>query len=425
MNTKKLTYLLSGALILAPALTNAQWSQVRFDQVNSFNLVAAPASNTVFAVGNEWMGNYFVMRSNNGGASWDSIPLNTVNDTYLAMEVFFTDVNTGFIGGFKNNSTQALLKTLDNGTTWTDITPAPASADGITAVYFLNDQQGFASSGTTLYSTTDGGANWSSQNLFFTVNDLNFSDMSNGFAAGYIVGNNAVFAQTSDGGQTWNSVLSVLDPMVFASSFGKIDVISPGVMYTNLQFTNKLYRTLNNGLSWDTIVVDSVMAVHDFDYVSTTHGHVLSSMGQIYAKENSAPWTLEYATAWGFYGPLINLYAIVFTEETGYVVGNSGLIKKHEETTSISDASANAQLHVYPNPSESAQQLLVKTEGISGDGQLQLVNAVGQIVFRQAFNNMETQPLLTLPALQLAPGAYFLSLETQGQRSVQKLMITK
>src|ERR1700741_3472417 len=127
MKTKTNFLLLLTAIFMLPVVLKAQWNHVRFDQSNIFRKVFAVTANDAFALGTGPItGEYFMIRTGDGGATWDSIAINN-SSTYEPTELFFKDINNGFMGGTKNNATQALLRTTDNGTTWTEITPDPSS----------------------------------------------------------------------------------------------------------------------------------------------------------------------------------------------------------------------------------------------------------------------------------------------------------
>ncbi len=424
---KKSTFLfIITAIFMLPVFLKAQWNHSLSDPFNTFHKVFAVTANDAFVYGtSNAAGEYFLRRTSDGGLNWDSININ-INATYQPTEIFFRDPVNGFLGGAKNNTNQVLLKTVDNGTTWTEITPDPASTEYISAIYFLTPLSGFAASATMFYTTTNGGATWTSQPTLFSINHIHFTNMNNGTVS-VTSTNTGAMMKTTDGGATWSLLFSASDPNNFVNMFSKHDVIGSGVMYTSLEFTNKLFRTLDAGATWDTIVVDSVLSIQDFQFTTPLLGHVLSTYGQLFVTEDGGQtWALEYATAWGFYGPSIYFYSISFVEETGYVVGTSGLIKKHDATIGMEDIQNNSPgFTIYPNPLAGTQDLFIQTEENSDDCVITIVNAIGQTIFNKKIAKSQTGSLITLSGLNLPAGVYSVSVETKEKRCTEKLMIAE
>lgn len=425
MKTKTTKLFLLASIFMLPVFLKAQWNHVRFDQANIFRKVFAATADDAFVIGTgPTTGEYFMIRTADGGGTWDSISINTTS-TYLLNEMYFKDVNNGFVGGYENNTNQVLLKTTDNGTTWTEITPDPSATEGIDAIYFVTPTTGFAASYNTLYTTTNGGASWTSQPTPFHISDMTFSNMNNGFACGSDGTQLGLMMKTTDGGQSWTNCLSATDPNLFVGSFLKQDVLASGTIFTSLQYTNKLFKSLDGGATWDTIVVDSVWAISDFQFTTPLLGHVLSGMGQIFVTyDGGQTWALEYATEWGFYGPSIYLYSLSFVGEIGYVAGTSGLVKKHDETNSIHEAEHNPGMNIYPNPLSGTQDLFIQAEN-SGECNINIMNAVGQVVFTKSVANTQAGSMIILSGLNLPAGTYFLNLESSEGRNTEKLMIVE
>ena len=115
----KITFLL---LSLIPSFASAQWNQVRYDQVNYYAKAYAITESSVVVAGMDQMSSgAFFMRTNDGGLTWDSISVSSPSVSYQFEALKFTDMNTGYAGGIKNNL-QALVKTIDNGSTWSEVT---------------------------------------------------------------------------------------------------------------------------------------------------------------------------------------------------------------------------------------------------------------------------------------------------------------
>lgn len=420
MKTKLLT-----SVTFLPVFLLAQWSPVRFDQHNTFNKIFTVAANDAFVIGSGGStGMNFIIRTSDGGTTWDSINPN-INGNYQLGELFFNDVMNGFAGGSKNNTQQGLLKTTDNGTTWTEITPDPSSTEPITAIYFLNANYGLVTSSTHLYSTMNGGTSWTTQALSFYPSDIHFSTMYDGYASGTDNTSNAIILETHDGGITWTNLLSQHDPNLFVSDFIKEDILPNNVIVTSMQNTNRLYKSSDGGATWTTITVDSVYSIHDFQFTTDLIGHVLSDYGQIYVTEDGgATWNLEYATEWGFYGPSILLYSISFVEETGYLCGTSGLVKKHTLATGIHEAvnTTISGISIYPSCYTRGMALNIKLEENYYGGKLQIMNSNGGIVYSREIGRDKS--FVELQNLYWAAGVYYVSFETKTSRSVGKFVMT-
>jgi photosystem II stability/assembly factor-like uncharacterized protein len=430
MKASKIFRSISVAIVtmIFPVLLSAQWSAVRYDHANAFNKVFAVTADDAFVTGTEPMtGQYFMLRTSDGGNSWDSIWINPVSTTYQLMELYFADINNGFSGGFKNNTNQLVIKTTDNGTTWTEITPDPSSTNAITGIHFLDGQQGFVTNGLCLYSTINGGTSWTTDTLPFFAEHITFTSMTDGFACGSeLTGSNAVLMKTTDGGQTWTQLLSAFDASTFVSSFGKMDFVSSQIAYTSMQYTNKLYRTTDGGATWNMVVVDSVQTILDFDFSSSDTCHVLSGMGQIFASDDAtANWHLEYATEWGFYGPSVFLYSIFFIGETGYTCGTSGLIKKHEVALALPENSvATNNLGIYPNPVSPGQNLVVDASGINGICTVTISDINGKTVFTQEVF-ADGNSTLIVAGLLVANGTYVVTVSNDSAVKRQKLIVAE
>ncbi|MGD0610389.1 MAG: hypothetical protein ABSB41_02660 [Anaerolineales bacterium] len=125
-------------------------------------------------------------------------------------------------------SDTSVLRTIDGGTTWYNVTPSGVSSLGVRASSFYLDAStawvalmGTDPTNGTLYRTTDGGATWTSVTVPFGGGWIKFVDPSNGWdlvglSAGMSHQAVAVFT-TSDGGNTWSQVF-IDDPTVTGSS---------------------------------------------------------------------------------------------------------------------------------------------------------------------------------------------------------------
>lgn len=139
------------------------------------------------------------LKTTNSGINWNQID-STANAYYA--DIVFTDSLTGYISGMKTSPTASLIKkTTNGGVSWVEQTIN--STLGITALYFVNNNTGFAgsnNSGQNFFKTTNGGLNWvAGASVTPYVTDLTFVNENIGYASS-MFGN---FYRTTNGGLNW------------------------------------------------------------------------------------------------------------------------------------------------------------------------------------------------------------------------------
>ena len=426
---KTFNRILAFALAAAPLLATAQWSAVRFDNANVFHRVHAVTPDDAYLIGNEPMAYAaFLLRTHDAGLTWDSIPFNTASDAYQLSELQFVNLTTGFAGGLKNNTHQSLLKSSDDGNTWTDVTPEPLSLEAIGALHFINTTHGFASAGDRFFATTDGGATWTASTADFIASDLKFINTTLGYAAGRSASSNlGVVLKTTDGGASWQTLLEAADPNAFVNELNMLNAVNANTLFVQHDFTNAMYRTLNGGATWDTVRCDSVWQIIDFHFNDVNNGFLLSGYGQLFSTtDGGVSWTLDYSAEWGFYGPSVMFQSLSFAGGAGYVCGTSGLIKRFEKNSTglVERDTRHATLTVFPNPAHGANGFTLDATGLRGDCRLTVVNGVGQVVLEKEIRNVHHQPVFNVPGLPLLIGLYNVTLRTADQTRAATLAVS-
>ncbi len=136
---------------------------------------------------------------------WTPLSITTISDFSSAdfSSVFFTDNNTGYVGGSDINSdgNGFIIKTTDGGKSWIRL-PVGKDILEIKSIYFLDANNGFAVNvAGKIFKTTDAGATWSvvQINQSGQINSVFFTNQK----TGYIVNVNGQILKTIDGGNTW------------------------------------------------------------------------------------------------------------------------------------------------------------------------------------------------------------------------------
>ena len=167
--------------------------------------------------------NSILLKTTNGGSNWTQQNLNL---PISIKSVYFIDQTFGWICGDGGT----IKATTDGGNSWitqnTDdnviLNSIKINGNGINgwAVGVANDPVNNINQGIA-YLTTNGGATWSYQLIqdtkwFF---DCEFTDLNNGWAAGYDIEGKGIIINTTDGGNTWGTQASGLRNIIRDLSF--------------------------------------------------------------------------------------------------------------------------------------------------------------------------------------------------------------
>lgn len=160
-----------------------------------------------------------------------------------------------------------VLRTVDGGSTWQDVSPAGAAALEFRDIEALDARHAVALTAGTgtdarIYRTADGGSSWQ---LAFTNDDDNafydciaFTDPLHGLALSDPVGGAFRIAATADGGRTWavrptTGMPAALDGEFAFAASGTCLVARPGGRFwfgTGGAAQARVFRTVDGGRSW-------------------------------------------------------------------------------------------------------------------------------------------------------------------------------
>jgi photosystem II stability/assembly factor-like uncharacterized protein len=213
--------------------------------------------------------NGLVSRSSDGGKTWQ-VQLVIPNFTFNGLEAI--DPLTAFgVGGFDLVGGGAVLRTLDGGSSWQDVSPVSA---GFRDIFFLDSRTGWVA-GSSLYKTTNGGTSWTRQfgddSTEFT--SVSFTDSHNGWAVGFA---NLVL-HTTDGGQTWIAQDIGAPPL---TAINGVTAVSPSTAWI-AGWNGFIARTTNSGQTWraETIPGAENLDLEDAVFVDANTGWVGGNIG--------------------------------------------------------------------------------------------------------------------------------------------------
>jgi len=231
-------------------------------------------------------------------------------------------------------------KTINDGTTWTDITPDTTTSGLDNSVSFVDEFVGYWVLGEKLYKTTDGGANWTSSNLPLGhyAQSIHFNDASNGVIGtrdgtfNYYGG----ILSTTDGGITWSDTTFTIN----SSVVGSVKQTSGNVAYAATtgwgSSVSLLYKTINNGVTWSEVPIPDTLSnsrLMSFDFLDDDYGFIVEESNDtsyIYK-------TVNGGVSWSLYQVIdtTNLSAMHLTSNSGYLAGNLNQFFKLQNSNEI------------------------------------------------------------------------------------------
>lgn len=318
----------------------------------------------------------FLLKSINGGNSWDTIK-HTVQDVAQLGDSFFINSKIGWalIQG------NIVYKTTNGGKTWIEY----SNCINAMHIFFLNKIIGFSCQ-QGLSKTTDGGKTWHKKQNALSYGDFHgicFIDENTGWVAG------CAAYKTTDGGETWK----------YLKKFG--DYSNPPESFKNVP-----------------------ISIH---FIDSQRGWACGFGGTIYHTTNGGDeWNLQNS------GTEEMLHSIFFIDDQiGYAVGENGIILKTESggwVTGIEDDSTPINFSLYqnyPNPFN-PRTVIRYSLPVTCYLNLSIYNLLGQKVitlideFQQAGKHQ-----LKWQADGLPSGIYFARLQSGTQIETLKLILQK
>lgn len=197
------------------------WSVISFGNMPAANSLGggwfSDINNGVIAYGTSSYTQSKILRTMNGGSSWDTVhaPI-SVNPGWISYMHFPDDMH-----GYASVAYGAVYRTSNRGFTWSTLyLPGAMPQLWTSGVYFLNSVTGFVGGGEystmtgQIFKTTNGGLNWQLITNLYGIAKLQFADNTNGYglAANNTAGN-GILIKTVDGGNNWSVFSTPMDSL--------------------------------------------------------------------------------------------------------------------------------------------------------------------------------------------------------------------
>lgn len=261
-----------------------------------------------------------IIRTTDGGNTWVSHSEN-YNDF---RQIQFVDNNVGYAQSGEN-----FYKTIDGGDTWFLVGSLSLGTSVSSSDFtFVNENLGYATTGGTygghVYKTIDGGVTWSALNNGFDIIDegitaIYFLDEDIGFISGGF--NQKKVMKTIDGGNNWTQVSN--------QAFGHIQFTNDLIGYGNRigNYYGAMYKTTDGGDTWNISLELEGEDINAFDFIDENNGYFVGDQGLIYkTNDGGSNWKeLEISYEW---------YTQVkfYSKNVGYVADEDGKLYKTENS---------------------------------------------------------------------------------------------
>ena len=362
--------------------------------------------------------NYSCMAQNNWNASNIGLPANAYVNA-------FAQVSSGDIYVAINSNGQGqLLKSTDNGSSWSIITTAGLPTGGWAGSLFVKGGTMFLGSeslGSFLYTSNDNGQNWSASNNGLPANAYvnEFAQSSNGDI--YIVVNSngqGQLLKSTDNGSSWSIVTTNgLPSGAWAASLfikGNLMFIGTGAL------GSFLYSSNDNGQNWSASNSGIPANAYVNDFAQASNGDIYTIVnsngeGQLLKSSNSgSSWSLVTITGlptggWG---------DALFVKGNSMFIGSGALgsfLYVSTTATDISDIDFSSSIVLFPNPNN-GQISITATDKID---LIEISNSSGKIVYGQKLNSSQASFSLD------NAGVYFVTTTAEGHTTTKKLLVVQ
>ena len=320
------------------------------------------------------VGDYgYIMKSSDLGHTWTQKNSNTSEHLNT---IFYSTPNTIMTIG--DNGT--ILRSIDYGETWQDV--SVSQSIWLTEGKFVNDSTAFILGNTDqfpycryFYKTTDSGNTWTTiEECDIKPNCSFFISTTDGF-----IGRGNLLYKTTDGYNNWEIIYQCDNPTF-------IDINYINFYDENFGFLSGVYTDGNEhaGTTWDVTNV----------YYTTDGGYT---------------WEFLFSKS---------INKISYTDNnTGFMVGNNGLIYKFDFTTnSILESINEEKSIIFPNPSDGNF-----TIGLDNNSEIEIYNHSGQIVRKMELEKGGN----SIDLSYLPSGIYIIKVKSNDTFQIHKLLITK
>ncbi|MDZ7316355.1 MAG: YCF48-related protein [candidate division KSB1 bacterium] len=366
------------------------------------------------------VGDNIFIRTENAGHTWAQ------SDSITGNEIQFVDQTTGWINGFGD-----ILRTGDGGKSWEKV--HHFDNDTITAIHFINRENGWALSGkfkhSKLFATNDGGISWEHISTFpYFLSEMDFISVNKG----WIIGSAGRILRTEDGGRSWKLLREKEETLY--TNLNALDFIDDLHGWV-VGFNGLILATADGGDTWiqqnETAYFEDLLM--DVQFLNRNEGWAVGLNGDILHTVNGGrTWTREHSEYMGYWWADAH-----FTDANhGWSVGLYGAVNRYLDPTVVKQQMTQLENESLYHPLQIQNPIrhsttLVYTLPYPADIQLEIYDFLGKRVrvIEASFKNTGTYSVLwdlrDDSGFQVACGTYFCCLRINNKPFIKKITIIR
>lgn len=383
--------------LLAFTDAKSQWMESEFVSGTSLYKVEFPAENAAYISGD--LGSFY--KSTDAGETWNSIydfgPFNSIVD------LKFINADTGFVVAFEN------MRTFDGGYSWNSI--------GLGAKLTITQNtlyKSFVSNDTSyIVKSTDYGDSW--QTLFINVQTANqpyrlsFIDT----ITGYIIHPNELdrLYKTINGGISYDTIIGWSGPMQLQEEFVFTDTLN-GYLFGSWGSESHPTRTWYESVITVPIDLDGfgVLPVLDLDF-NTDYLYASSLYGKIFYSLNKGQNWIEQTTPVS--GPITSI-SFANNEKGIAVCGDKVLFTNNGGFVGLKEID-QSNFTIYPNPA--SDFIIIENTNEFEIENVALLDLEGNVIKSILLDIKE------LEITELPSGIYFIRIEGKNEIWMEKIIV--
>ncbi|MFC1561891.1 YCF48-related protein [candidate division KSB1 bacterium] len=387
------------------------WAQNTKGYFNNLNAIDFINRNTGWACGDN-----IILHTTDGGTTWSE----QYCESYVGgIDIDFTGENHGWIAG-ESSAGAALFHTTDGGEHWEVINFAEAPP--LMSIQFVNVRIGYACGyGMNGYiiKTSDGGNNWQLLNCedWDFLKNLCFVDENNGWLS-----SGGTILHTTDGGSTW-------DYQDLSYGIRCLQFIDKYTGWFGYDTHGDMRMTTDGGKSWYFQELPTTHSrIFAFDFVDPLNGWACALYGYYETHDGGHTW--EYSGGSEFWPIGGASFDICFLDESvGWAIGQGGRIIRYDSDSAAQDPRYSGRSILmrqnYPNPFNNATTIRYEllTEGHVN---VDIYNIQGQLVETLADEwQGKGVHFYTWSPINVASGIYFCRVSTSQEQKTIKIIFLK